>query len=187
MTTIVTHALVPLAVGLGLGPKLVPPRLLLVGCLAAMLPDADVVAFRFGIVYSDILGHRGLSHSLLFAAIVGLFATCTCRFLKSRTLPTFLFVTGAVASHIALDMVTNGGLGVALLWPWSEERFFAPWRPVEVSPFLRRFFSERGLTVLLSELRWVWLPMLAASLTLRGIRVRASKTKIARSRDSALL
>ena len=35
---------------------------------SAVLPDADVIGFAFGIDYGDLLGHRGLSHSLLFAA-----------------------------------------------------------------------------------------------------------------------
>ncbi|PZQ26682.1 MAG: hypothetical protein DI562_14565, partial [Stenotrophomonas acidaminiphila] len=60
-----------------------------------------------------------------------------------------------------LDMLTDGGLGVALLWPWSEARHFAPWRVIEVSPLANRFFSARGVDVLLSEFRWVWVPVLA--------------------------
>ena len=33
----------------------------------AMLPDADVVAFKLGIPYGATWGHRGASHSLVFA------------------------------------------------------------------------------------------------------------------------
>src|SRR5262249_61922508 len=52
-----------------------------------------------------------------------------------------------------------GGYGFAFWWPFSTERLFAPWHPIEVSPIgLRRFASERGLEVLGSELIWVWLP-----------------------------
>ena len=42
--------------------------------LAARLPDFDVVAFKLGIAYHDAFGHRGFSHSLLFAAILGALA-----------------------------------------------------------------------------------------------------------------
>ena len=69
-----------------------------------------------------------------------------------------------------IDALTNGGLGVAWLWPWSEQRFFFPTHPIAVSPFINGFFSERGLTVLASEARWVWLP--CAVLTVLGIGVR---------------
>lgn len=62
------------------------------------------------------------------------------------------------ATHPLLDVLTNGGLGVALLWPWSHDRLFAPWRPIAVSPIGAGFFSARGLTVLWSESFWVWIP-----------------------------
>ena len=49
MTTLITHPLPVLAVGLALGSRVIPPRLLLAGMLAACLPDFDVVAFKLGI------------------------------------------------------------------------------------------------------------------------------------------
>ncbi|CAM7072737.1 hypothetical protein ESCOCP368M_23360 [Escherichia coli] len=42
MPTVITHAAVPLCIGLGLGSKVIPPRLLFAGIILAMLPDADV-------------------------------------------------------------------------------------------------------------------------------------------------
>lgn len=63
MPTIVTHAAVPLCLGLGLGSKVIPRGLLLAGMGLAMLPDADVLAFKFGVAYGDVLGHRGFTHS----------------------------------------------------------------------------------------------------------------------------
>jgi inner membrane protein len=72
-----------------------------------------------------------------------------------------------------LDAFTDGGLGVALLWPWSGERYWAPaaMRVVEVSPIsVRRLLSARGMAVLGSELRWIWLPALAVGLILMGLR-----------------
>ncbi|KLD80133.1 hypothetical protein FZ025_13410 [Xanthomonas hyacinthi] len=44
----------------------------------------------------------------------------------------------------------------------GEQRWFAPWRPIQVSPFANGFFGARGVATLLSELRWVWLPLAAA-------------------------
>ena len=43
MPTIISHAAVPLALGIGLGHKRIPAALLMSGVLASMLPDADVV------------------------------------------------------------------------------------------------------------------------------------------------
>lgn len=49
----------------------VSSRMLLFGVLCAVLPDADVIGFRFGISYADAFGHRGFSHSLAFALLMG--------------------------------------------------------------------------------------------------------------------
>ena len=169
MPTILTHAIVPIALGLGLGRKSIPPRMLNAGAVAAMIPDADVVAFKLGVAYADAFGHRGASHSLAFACFLGAVAALFHSHLHARPWVAFWFITVAAASHPMLDMLTNGGLGVALWWPWSEARHFAPWRPIEVSPFVHNFFSARGVEVLLSELRWVWLPAIAGGLVLGGM------------------
>jgi inner membrane protein len=58
-----------------------------------------------------------------------------------------------------LDAFTNGGLGVALLSPLDATRYFAPLRPIEVSPLnIASFLSARGAAVLANELWSVWLP-----------------------------
>lgn len=57
-----------------------------------------------------------------------------------------------LASHAILDNLTDGGLGCALLWPFSDERFFAPWRPLPVAPLGRAFLSAGGLRVVAVEL-----------------------------------
>ena len=174
MPTVFTHALLPLAAGAALGTTRLPPRLIAAGMLAAVLPDADVVAFKLGIDYAHALGHRGASHSLVFASLCGMIAACGTRWFKAPALTTFLFIALSAASHSLLDMFTDGGLGVALFWPWSDARHFAPWRMIEVSPFANRFFSARGIDVLLSELRWVWLPALTAAGWLAWLRRRMS-------------
>jgi inner membrane protein len=158
MPTLFTHALLPLAAGIAVGKARVPPRLVAAGMIAALVPDADVAMFKFGIDYAHAFGHRGASHSLVFALACGILGAGASRWLHTRARTAFLFIALAAASHPLLDMLTDGGLGVALYWPWSDARHFAPWRVIEVSPFAHRFFSARGAEVLLSELRWVWLP-----------------------------
>lgn len=61
-----------LCIGLGLGSKAIPPRLLFAGIITAMLPDADVLSFKFGVAYGNVFGHRGFTHSLVFAFVVPL-------------------------------------------------------------------------------------------------------------------
>lgn len=141
------------------------------GIVCALLPDMDVIGFRFGVSYADVLGHRGFTHSLLFAGISGCLAAIIAPLLKSGRAAAFIVCAGAVLSHILLDAMTNGGLGVALLWPWSEARFFFPWRPIKVSPFsLNSLFSRRGADIFRSELFWVWLPSLAGMIGIYSAR-----------------
>jgi inner membrane protein len=170
MPTVLSHPAVPLAAGVGLGSTLAPPRLVCAAVVASVLPDLDVLAFRFGVPYEAPFGHRGATHSLAFAAAVALAGALAHRALRARTVWAAAVLFVATASHGLLDACTDGGRGVALLWPWSSARFFAAVRPIEVSPIGIGFFSERGLDVLASELRWVWLPCAAAALVGWGIR-----------------
>lgn len=168
MPTVISHVAVPLALGLGAGSSALTWRLVAVGVAASVLPDLDVIAFKFGIAYSDQLGHRGFSHSLAFAALLGSLAALVAPWLQSKRWVAFFFVFLCAASHGLLDMLTNGGLGIAYFWPWSEQRFFFDSRPIQVSPFgVRHLFGPSGLALLKSELTWIWAPALTASLVLR--------------------
>ena len=180
MPTVFSHPAVPLALGAGLGAEVVPRRLMLAGALVSALPDLDVVTSHWGIPYSASLGHRGFSHSLLAAAVVALVGAAAAPALRAGLARAFVFLFVAIASHGALDACTNGGLGVAFLWPWSEQRFFAPegLRVIEVSPIgLGPFLSARGAAVLESEVRWIWLPALALGLILFGARRARSRRR----------
>ena len=178
MATILTHPAVPLAMALGLGSGLVSRRLLFAGVVASMLPDLDVVAFRFGVPYAADFGHRGFSHSLLLAVLVAIAGACLFRFLRSTFLRSFVFLSVATASHGVLDAFTNGGLGVAFLWPWSAERFFAPVQVIKVAPIgISRFLSQKGAAVLWSELVWVWLPLIGVAVAVAISRRLALTTR----------
>lgn len=150
---------------MALGSKFVPPRLLIAGVVASILPDLDVLAFRFGIDYSHEFGHRGASHSVAFALLPALLAFALAARLRASRGVALLFVFAAAISHGLLDMLTNGGLGVALLWPRTDARFFFPVRVIEASPLnLERFFGPAGIRVITSELVWIWLPLALASM-----------------------
>ena len=85
----------------------------------------------------------------------------------------YLFL--ATASHGFLDAMTDGGLGVAFFAPFDNQRYFFPWRPIRVSPIgVGRFFSDRGLAVLRSELLWIWTPAMILALAAWSIRRRAA-------------
>lgn len=165
MPTILTHPAVPLAIGLGLGTRVIPVRLLLAGVIVSVLPDLDVIAFHLGLPYVHDFGHRGMSHSLLFAVLIALLGAAAFHFFRASLARTFSFLFLATASHGILDAFTTGGMGIAFFWPFSATRYFAPIQVIEVSPLsLSRIFSARFGEVLLSEFLWVWLPGLGLML-----------------------
>ncbi len=146
----------------------IPWKLCILGILFTIIPDFDVIAFKFGIPYQSPFGHRGFTHSIAFAA-----ACATLVYpIHKRLHRSFTLVWGvlflSMLSHPLLDAMTNGGLGVALLWPLDETRYFFPWRPVKVSPIgIDNFFTQRGMQVILSELRYLWIPVFVTAILLR--------------------
>jgi inner membrane protein len=118
----------------------------------SLLPDADVLGFRHGIAYGDPWGHRGATHSLFFSGLLGAAIGIAASLFRVPALKTGALAALVLASHAILDTFTDGGLGCALLWPFSDERFFAPWRPLPVAPIGRAFLSAAGLQVAAVEL-----------------------------------
>lgn len=157
MPTIITHAAVPLAAAAALELGRIPARLAVAGAVLAMLPDADVAGFKLGIAYADPWGHRGATHSLAIAAVCA--SLVTLMWPTARSVGAWAFLFAAMASHGLLDMLTSGGLGVALFWPVETARHFFALTPIRVSPIGGNFFTQRGLITVWSELGWVWAPL----------------------------
>jgi inner membrane protein len=142
----------------------------------SLLPDADVYGFRLGVKYADPWGHRGATHSFVFALGVAVLVALVAKLARLPVWRTTLIAAVVLVSHPLLDTLTDGGLGCALLWPFSNERFFAPWSPLPVAPIGRAFLSEEGLRVALTELLLL-APLLAYALwpRRRAKRVLPSK------------
>ena len=162
MASAFTHAVAALSIGTCFYRPEISKRVLAAGALCSVLPDIDVIGFRFGISYDDFWGHRGFTHSLVFAALVA--AIVSVFFYRLRTYgigrcALFVYLFLATASHGLLDASTNGGLGIAFFSPFDNSRYFLPWRPICVSPIaVHRFFSARGYAAPESELLWIWVP-----------------------------
>lgn len=171
MATLFVHPLVPVACRMGAGSAHISNRLLICAMIASVLPDADVIAFYFGIPYSSPWGHRGWTHSIAFALLIGALGVAVAARLQASRWACFTLLSVSTASHGFLDAMTNGGLGIAFFWPFTDDRYFLPWQPIEGSPIgAARFFSQRGLEVLQSELVWVVLPILSVGLAALAIR-----------------
>lgn len=177
MATIIGHGVLAFTLG-KIAPKHEKSSLLVKSAVySSMLPDLDVIGFRLGVRYEEMLGHRGLSHSLFFAFVWALLLTLILfRGLKrSQQLMALLVLGFATASHGVLDAMTDGGLGVAFFAPFSNSRYFLPWEPIQVSPIGRRFFSLEGAEVLMSEALWIGFPCAAVLVVL--FMLRRHKTK----------
>jgi inner membrane protein len=163
LPTIFSHPAVAIAFWPSFRQKL-PCSIFAAAALCSCLPDVDVVGFQFGIRYGDVFGHRGFTHSIFFAFLVSLLAAYAfCAQKKNRKLARaiFLFLFACTLSHGVLDAFTDGGLGVAFFSPFSNVRYFFPWRPIRVSAIgIADFLSGPVLRVLLSEIKSVWIPCL---------------------------
>ncbi len=156
------HAALAISLGSAYNKRFRTLKFFLIGAACSILPDADVVGFAVGIPYEAFWGHRGFTHSFVFALLFGFFVTFLFyrkQFKGWSSIALGGYFSLATASHAVLDAMTSGGLGVAFFAPADNGRYFLPWRPIQVSPIgVESFFSEWGLRVLSSELIWIGLP-----------------------------
>jgi inner membrane protein len=166
-----THAVVGITLG-----TLTPFRrrwmLWAASAVLPMAPDFDVIGLPLGVPFLSMWGHRGISHSLAGALVIGaVSAALMARTLGARPVPLALYFALITATHGVLDALTTGGPGVAFFAPFDDTRYFFPWRPIPVSPLPRNFFTAWGWDVFRSEVLLVWLPaVVVAGLALRRRR-----------------
>lgn len=164
--TAFTHAIVGAGVAISSPREVLAKRLVIAAALLAVLPDVDVISFALGVPYDHPLGHRGLSHSLPFAAVASVLAATllfpALRVGSRRWWLAFGTLFTAAASHGLLDACTNAGLGIGFLIPFDNGRYFLPWRPLATSPVdVGAFFEGPALSILANEVVWVWTPLAA--------------------------
>jgi inner membrane protein len=153
MPSLFSHAMAAVAVGSALAPKPVWRRVVLLGAACAVAPDLDI----FGPHGIDVLGeHRGFTHSLTAAALIGTSVAVIAPLRWPELLPyrvrLGIYIALATATHGALDAFTTHR-GVKFFSPFAGERYSASWQ------WLRSGWIE---------LFWCFLPlMLIAAIVLR--------------------
>lgn len=167
MPTVFTHAAVGFVAAKVANEVTTPNTQIALACMAlSALPDAD--ALLIGVIpYNHPFGHRGFTHSLFFAAVIGVAAAFV--FSKAAWASeisvwslAFLFFI-VIALHAFFDAMTDGGLGVAFFAPFSNYRYFMPWRPIPVAPLsFEGLLTQRGLRVIRYELLLFWFFALGA-------------------------
>jgi inner membrane protein len=177
MPTIFTHAAIGFVAAKVSAEVTGPnPRIVVAAMALAALPDADAL-FISVVPYSSPLGHRGLTHSLAFAAMAGvlvaaLFSKAGWAKPHSFGSLAMLFVL-VTASHGFFDAMTDGGLGIAFFAPFNNARYFLPWRPIPVAPLtLEGLMTPRGLRVIGWEAGLFWTFTLGALIWERNTMLR---------------
>ena len=106
-----------------LGKKL-GKRAMLVGAIAQSIPDVDFIASFWNDTATNLLAHRGFTHSIVFAILTAFSMAFIIRFIfKSHKLnfgQLLLFIGIELTIHILLDLMNNYGVG--LFEPFSHIR-----------------------------------------------------------------
>ena len=161
MASVFGHAILAASSGVVLPKVLRKPKLIILGVLCSIFPDADVLGFRYGIRYGDLWGHRGMTHSILFGLLFGLVISLLFfySYKNKDKLIVWAYLSFCAISHGILDGFTTGGMGVAYFSPFDTERYFLPYRVIRVSPLsISRFFDDWGWRVIESEAFWIGIP-----------------------------
>ena len=108
----------------------------ILGCLAGLAPDLDVLIRSNSDPLLKLEFHRQFTHSLFFIPFGALIVTLTTRFFLKKYLSfkeAYLFCLFGYATHGLLDACTS--YGTQLLWPFSDKR--VSWNNISVvDPFL---------------------------------------------------
>ena len=79
MASVFSHAVVASSLGAAGAPATrMPARYWVTVAILAALPDLDVVVYPLGLNAPHILGHRGITHSLPFAAVFAALVVRSC-------------------------------------------------------------------------------------------------------------
>jgi inner membrane protein len=149
----------------------------LIVILTANVPDLDFIIQ----VFTGQRYHHGFTHSVAFVLLASVIIFISCCLFKRRLYRKVYFtVVLIMTSHLVLDYFTDGGAGIQLFWPFSEERFISP---VSLFPAVHhsrglfhishfRFITfELGYSAVLFGGLWAWK---RRSLTSKRSRIKNS-------------
>ena len=166
MPSSVGHALVAVTVAAALLPPPRPRRFALLVATCAILPDIDAIGRPFGLPDLEFLGgHRALTHSLVFAAVLGAIVGFLCTRapeLRRVRVRACAVIAIAIATHGVLDAMTTYGAGVAFAAPFSWTRYTFGWTP------LTGVWKEMLLLWLPTTCVLIWAPFARGVLTVAG-------------------
>lgn len=142
-----THIVLGACIGEAVAGKYMNKRAMFYGALAQSVPDADFVFGFFLHGADNVVAHRGLTHSILFAVAATFFLTWGVKDVIHKTvLPyraVFLLFAVNISTHLFIDSLN--AYGVMLLYPFTHYRFtfnvlFVADPLFSVAPFLSFLF-----------------------------------------------
>ena len=175
MPSIFTHPVVGLAAAKMLPARYRTKRFWTLSFLCPFIPDLDGIGFYLGLPYEHLFWHRGITHSVFFALALAIVIVAVFfrerEWLSKRNVLLVAYFTAITVSHGLLDAITNTSNGVAFFSPFITTRFLFGFSPIEASPLrASEFFGERGFHVIMNELVWVWIPLIALVLVVSLIK-----------------
>ena len=153
------HFAPAVALAAAVGTRTVGWRLMLAGAVCGVIPDLDFLSVTLHLDrYSGPYGHRGFTHSLGFALLIGLIgALWPVRGAGGWRLRACrgLYLALCTASHPLLDSLFDVGICSAWFWPLDGARHCFDWRPVPMQGIA--LFGEERFRM---ELQWIGGPLL---------------------------
>ena len=135
------------------------PRLLLYVVFIAVSPDLDFVP---QILTGDRY-HHGPTHSIMFAVGTAIVSWLASGWLGRRSRQIALLALVVYLSHLALDLVTKGGDGIQLLWPFSQSYYQSPLLIFPSTGWSKGLFDPQHFVFLAFELGYSALVLLGLS------------------------
>lgn len=143
--------------------------LIALALISSCLPDGDILFHNMGVPYGSPIGHRGFTHSIVFA--IAWSGILVLVFRVFRNWKAYFILFFSTVSHGIIDAMTTGGKGIGFFIPLWDDRYFLPWRFIKVSPMsASRFFSEWGWNVIISEFQGIFLPCLVILILFKVLR-----------------
>lgn len=120
-----THIVLGACIGEIVAGKKLGKKAMILGAIAQSVPDIDSIAGFWLSEVDDIVAHRSLTHSILFAIVVSWFLSwLSCKIFQRNhvSMRTFLLLFSInIFTHLFID--TFNAYGTELLYPFSDTRF----------------------------------------------------------------
>ncbi len=120
-----THIVLGACIGEAVAGKKLGKKAMLIGAIAQSIPDVDFITTFWLSDSKDILEHRGITHSILFALVATLILSWALRYLFRKQNISwstwFALLEINIFTHLFIDGFNAYGIG--LLEPFSHWRF----------------------------------------------------------------